>query len=132
MYMGGELGHITLLPIRAEGEGTDAASSSTAFVSTFGAFAAFDANAAKCFKPEEKEALLGVIESGTGSIEAFNTTVRDIFASMSEASCTGPASAPGAAEEMEKRSTGSSRTSIRKGAPISRGKSSHIEVLAAV
>ena len=125
MYMGGELGHITLLPIRAEGEGTDAASSSTAFVSTFGAFATFDANAAKCFKPEEKEALLGVIESGTGSIEAFNTTVRDIFASMSEASCTGPASAPGTAEEIEKRS-------IRKGAPISRGKSSHIEVLAAV
>ena len=49
---------------------------------TFDAFAAFDANAAKCFKPEDKEALLSVIESGTGSIDAFNNAVRDMFASI--------------------------------------------------
>ena len=123
MYMDGALEKITLLPIREEGESTNASSSSTAFVSTFdpfGAFATFDATAAKCFKPEDKEALLGVIESGTGSIEAFNTTVRDIFASMSEASCVRPASAPGAAPELEKRKKSSRIEVIPLGAPAFR------------
>ena len=75
-YMGGAVEHITLLPI---GEGAQEADALSAI---FNAFAMFDAGAARCFKPEDKEALLGVIESGTGSIDAFNTNVREIFTQM--------------------------------------------------
>ena len=74
-YMGGKADRITLLPIQ---EGDE----EQALTAIFDAFAMFDANEAKCFKPEERQELLGVIESGTGSLAAFNETVRKMFADM--------------------------------------------------
>ena len=113
--MGGNAAHITLLPIRKEGSSTG----QTALEATYDAFSTFDANAAKCFKPEDKEALLGVIESGTGSIDAFNATVHEIFASRRMAESTRDKShknsgAPAAAESR---------------AEVTRVNSSRIEVL---
>ena len=41
--------------------------------------ALFDAAKASCFKPEDRERLLGIIESAFGDFGAFNTKVRTIF-----------------------------------------------------
>ena len=86
-YMGGSAHQITFLPISEAKEGgapsLRKAGSSLGDLKgtdTLAAFASFDARAAKCFKPEEKDALLSVIESGAGSIETFNTSVRQMFA----------------------------------------------------
>ena len=49
-YMGGAVEHITLLPMGEAARGADALSA------IFNAFAMFDAGAARCFKPEDKEA----------------------------------------------------------------------------
>lgn len=44
-------------------------------------FREFNARDAQCFKESDREALLGVIESGFGSFDSFNAIVRSIFAS---------------------------------------------------
>ena len=45
-------------------------------------FAKFDANAADCFKAEDKDRLLGVIEGSFGSLERFNVVVRKALTSV--------------------------------------------------
>ena len=126
--MRGSAEHITLLPIQDE----ESSTGRTALEVIFGAFKTFDAHDAKCFKPEDKEALLGVIESGTGSIDAFNHTVQEIFASI-ESSRARPrkvCDAPAAAESHRPRSSSRDEEHskpIEK--PITRVKSSKIEVL---
>ena len=43
------------------------------------AFSMFDANNSKCFVESDRQRLLGVIESGVGSIDAFNMVIRRLF-----------------------------------------------------
>ena len=43
-------------------------------------FATFDAAEASCYLPDDKQMILGVIETGIGSIDAFNQLVRSTFA----------------------------------------------------
>ena len=42
-------------------------------------FSTFDASQAECYKPEERQTLLAVIERGFGSISGFNSQVRQII-----------------------------------------------------
>ena len=46
---------------------------------TLDAFDTFDAAAAKCSLERDRDCLLGVIESGMGSIDKFNQLVRSVF-----------------------------------------------------
>ena len=48
-------------------------------------------NVAECYLPEDKQMILGVIETGIGSVDAFNQLVRKAFAN------------PGKAETGQKR-----------------------------
>jgi hypothetical protein len=56
-----------------------AATETSAVVSIREQFHYFDASKAKCFKPEERERLLSVIESGFGTLSAFNELVAGLF-----------------------------------------------------
>ena len=125
-FMGGELNRITFLPISDAPAGTGAEGSlvEESLKPTLEAFATFDANAAKCFKPEEKQALLGVIQSGAGSISAFNETVRRIFAgvqSESAACLVGPESSasvwrakPSSSDEIVQASSSAGKKFVRE------------------
>ena len=42
--------------------------------------AAFDALHAQCFKPDDRQRLLGIIETAFGSFDVFNLAIREIFA----------------------------------------------------
>ena len=46
--------------------------------------ATFDASKAQCFKAEDRERLLGIIESSFGDFGTFNATVRRIFVKRSK------------------------------------------------
>ena len=52
-------------------------------------FAAFDANEAQCSVADDKQMILGVIETGIGSIQAFNELVRSTFANRDTGATTG-------------------------------------------
>ena len=45
----------------------------------YASFATFDAEKATCYMPEDRSRLLGVIESGYGSLDEFNIAVRYSF-----------------------------------------------------
>ena len=101
IYMGGDLDRITFLPIRdADGvaavepeDGGDVEAalsrksqsgsfndlSNPAVSSIIKKFASFDAHEAQCYLPDDKQMILGVIETGIGSIDAFNQLVRHVF-----------------------------------------------------
>ena len=42
-------------------------------------FHSFDSSAAQCYLPEDRERLLGVVESGFGDHASFNKVVRKLF-----------------------------------------------------
>ena len=101
LFMGGHINRIVLLPISekpvpavvAPEEPDDDEAPSLERVSTFeegsydspemrqvlDAFANFDARRASCFIEKDKQCLLGVIETGLGSLDAFNAMVHSIF-----------------------------------------------------
>jgi len=94
LKMGGDTARLTVVPIQ-DGDlvGRDrlsragltykdlkgAATETSAVVSIREQFHYFDASKAKCFKPEERERLLSVIESGFGTLSAFNELVAGLF-----------------------------------------------------
>lgn len=47
-------------------------------------FRTFDAEEAECFKPEDREHLLGIIEMGFGDFAHFNEMVRTVFTAALE------------------------------------------------
>ena len=49
-------------------------------------FQTFDVKHARCFKEEERQHLLSVIESGFGDLEVFNSVVRHLFTNRLEQS----------------------------------------------
>ena len=113
IFMGGDLSRITLLPIRERtaavepqpGGDVEAAAPSAppprtssfanrsdpAVRAILDKFATFDAVEAECYLPDDKQMILGVIETGIGSVDAFNQLVRKAFAN------------PGKAETGQKR-----------------------------
>ena len=112
IFMGGDLSRITLLPIRERtaavepqpGGDVEAAPSAPpprtssftnrsdpAVRAILDKFATFDAVEAECYLPDDKQMILGVIETGIGSVDAFNQLVRKAFAN------------PGKAETGQKR-----------------------------
>ena len=49
-------------------------------------FVAFDASQAQCANPEDRERLLGIVETACGSLDAFSRIVRDTFSVEAQAS----------------------------------------------
>jgi hypothetical protein len=64
LKMGGDVDRIIMMPIGGYDDGD-----------LLKGFLTFDARHADCFKPDEREHLLGVIESGFSSFENFNALV---------------------------------------------------------
>ena len=88
LYMGGELGRITFLPIREHNlelsgkrPPTFDPSVDPKLQDIIDQFKVFDARQARCFIESDRQRLLGVIESGIGSLDAFNSLVRSAFGS---------------------------------------------------
>ena len=74
LHMGGSLDRITIEIIaHPDSVETDARQLLTA------QFACFDAAKAQCFKVEDREKLLAVIEAAFGDFKEFNKCVRDVF-----------------------------------------------------
>ena len=75
LHMGGSLDRITIEIIaHPDSVETDARQLLTA------QFACFDAAKAQCFKVEDREKLLAVIEAAFGDFKEFNRSVRAVFA----------------------------------------------------
>ena len=108
VYMGGDVGRITVLPIhdrvaaveperplsaRRRAERACPSNfddlSDPAISAILDQFAAFDANEAQCSVADDKQMILGVIETGIGSIQAFNELVRSTFANRDTGATTG-------------------------------------------
>ena len=84
LAMGGTLDRITVVPVLAQSDVNQQSGCMEAMMERFREqMAQFDASDAQCFKPEERERLLGVIESGFGSLGGFNALVRNMFATRS-------------------------------------------------
>ena len=85
IYMGGDVGRITVLPMgsdfsrRRDSSGRFDDLSDPSVKAILDKFAAFDAEEAQCYLAGDKQMILGVIETGIGSIEAFNDLVRNTF-----------------------------------------------------
>ena len=74
LHMGGSLDRITIeIVAHPDTVETDARQLLTA------QFACFDAAKAQCFKVEDREKLLAVIEAAFGDFKEFNKCVRDVF-----------------------------------------------------
>ena len=71
LRMGGRLDRIVVLPFGAGQEQTEA--------EALRAFADFDARRASCYVDNERQHLLGVIEGGFGTLEAFNALINRTF-----------------------------------------------------
>ena len=56
--------------------------------------ACFDAAKAQCFKKEDRQRLLAVIEAGFGDFKGFNKYVRNVFAQRLRASSGRPSHRP--------------------------------------
>ena len=65
---------------RPTGSGSFVDRSDPAVRAVLDKFATFDAAEASCYLPDDKQMILGVIETGIGSVEAFNELVRTTFA----------------------------------------------------
>lgn len=103
LQMGGELHRVSALALPGRDVHT--------------ALATFDASKAMCFKPDDRERLLGIIESAFGDFSSFNAKVRAIFKKRSTTqqltlaqigaavpTVTPTVAAPSEAEEEKRRS----------------------------
>lgn len=66
LKMGGSVDRIQILPLDG-------------VLTRKGLFAGFDVRKADCYKPEDKQAMLAIIEAGFGDFNAFNESVETIF-----------------------------------------------------
>ena len=66
--MGGSIDRMTLVPIDVEEE-QDLAT----------LFNDVDVSTSECYKDEDKQRLLGIVQTGFGNFDQFNTIVRDVF-----------------------------------------------------
>eukprot|EP00966_Prymnesium_polylepis_P213645 4947815-Prymnesium_polylepis.1 len=92
-YMGGDLSRVLVLPIGNTTVGDPESASKKVKTlqdrrgeiedededDVLNGFTTFDARTAKCALESDRQRLLGMIESGLGSIDAFNELVRKIF-----------------------------------------------------
>ena len=74
MRMGGAMERIELRLIANPGQ-----NQATAKKELAGLLATFNAAKAECFKQEDRQKLLAVIEAGFGNFDEFNTGVREVF-----------------------------------------------------
>ena len=75
LRLGSGYDSLTLLPIECdEGGGREAAE-----LQIYEGFRMFDVRRAMCFREEERQHLLSVVEGGFGDLEVFNSVVRHLF-----------------------------------------------------
>ena len=103
LRLGGSYDHLILLPLEADssggaggGEGEEAPSADAvppggellgteeAKVQVLERFRTFDCKRASCFREDERQHLLSVIENGFGDVEVFNSVVRHLFTNRLE------------------------------------------------
>ena len=82
-FMGGDFRRIDFVPISttsdaAPGSACDERAQASIINDQF---SRFDVAEATCFLKSERETLLGIIESGIGSLDDFNDIVRNVFVS---------------------------------------------------
>ena len=63
----------------------DARTQKAVFGAALKRFERCDAGSAKCFHERDRQQLLGVIESGFGSVEHFNERMRTVFSTLLQA-----------------------------------------------
>ena len=78
LYVGGDRERIVVVPL-SDGTAPSALAVRDAEAPIHAPFASFDASRATCFKPEDKEQLLGVVEAAFGSLAAFSAAVQRRF-----------------------------------------------------
>ena len=78
-------GHSERVSVRTCGEGNQLEEQLTTF----------DASRARCFKPDERQRLLGIIEEAFGDFGAFNAAVRTVFAERGFTGASAKATAKG-------------------------------------
>lgn len=78
LKMGGSIDRITLIPIDVD-EKKD--------VKTL--FDDVDVSTSRCYKEDDRQRLLGIVQTGFGNFDQFNTIVRDVFHQRVIASATG-------------------------------------------
>lgn len=81
LRMGGDLERVTVRMMTGQDKGLEAARRLLTKQ-----FASFDAAKAQCFKVEDRQKLLAVIEAAFGDFREFNKCVRDVFAERTVAS----------------------------------------------
>ena len=86
-FMGGDVRRIDFVPISttsdaAPGSACDERAQASIINDQF---SRFDVAEATCFLKSERETLLGIIESGIGSLDGFNDIVRNVFVSSDAA-----------------------------------------------
>ena len=77
LHMGGEVEKVVLMDI--EGKSPEQLRLT---------LARFDARKANCFKPNDRQRLMGVIEAGYGDLHAFNVEVRLLLSPRGDAAPT--------------------------------------------
>ena len=96
VFMGGSIERITFVPLTKQGGPSGAGalelSASEDRQSHYQReelikdFVAFDASKAQCANPEDRERLLGIVETACGSLDAFSRIVRDTFSVEAQSS----------------------------------------------
>jgi hypothetical protein len=92
VYMGGNIERVTFVPLTAtKAESTTSGDRTTSSAAhrhqreqLADGFRTFDASHAKCANPEDRDRLLGIVESACGSLDAFSSIVRETFAPQAE------------------------------------------------
>ena len=75
LRLGSGYDHLTLLPI----EGGEDGGREAAELQVYEGFRTFDVRRAMCFREEERQHLLSVVEAGFGDLDVFNSLVRHLF-----------------------------------------------------
>lgn len=78
LRMGGGLARITVVPIAAPSDATPEELYEANQV-VYDKFTYFKASHAKCFDPNDKARLLGIVEASFGTLTAFDSVVHKIF-----------------------------------------------------
>ena len=89
-----------VLPLIAASPSDGTAAAAPAVRGLLASFAAFNAQEAQCFKPEDRQHLLGVIESGWGNFSTFNAMVRSSLVELAEKSAAVERLADGSASRV--------------------------------
>lgn len=101
LAMGGVHERIITIPLAGPDASHLAASTQAREEAFYAQLTSFRAEEAQCFRAEEREWLLAVIETSFGDLRTFNTTVRSLFkSSLHQSYCRVPLPGPSETEPV--------------------------------